>query len=93
MITNDKLVTLIRLRDLLYSGVQPTLRECGFSAAIIQELFKEQLIRLGDQKFGNDPDRCVIEEILPAGHAFISQQHALRDRHNFTELNYVDAAA
>ena len=89
MTANDKLVTLIRLRDLLYFGVRPTLRECGFSAAIIQGLVKEQLVRLGDQKFGTDPDRCVIEEILPAGQAFISQQHALRDRHNFTELSYV----
>jgi hypothetical protein len=91
MIDNDKLVALIRLRDILYFGVRPTLRECGFSAAIIQELVKEQLVKLSDQKFGKDPDRCVIEEILPAGHAFISQQHALRDRHNFSELSYTDA--
>ncbi|MGA9450651.1 MAG: hypothetical protein WBW41_04815 [Verrucomicrobiia bacterium] len=73
----DKLVALIRLRDMLYSGVRPTVRECGFSAEIVQELFKEQLIQLGDKKFGDDPDRYVIEEILPAGHSFISQQHAL----------------
>ena len=78
----DKQVALIRLRDMLYFGVRPTLRECGFSAEIVQELFKEQLIRLGDKKFGDDPDRYVIEEILPAGHSFISQQHALRDRRN-----------
>ena len=91
MIDNDKLVALIRLRDLLYSGVRPTLRECGFSAEIVQGLVKEQLVRLGDKKFGNDPDRCVIEEILPAGHAFIAQQHALRDRHNFNQLSHAEA--
>jgi len=88
MIDNDKVVTLIRLRDLLYSGVRPTLRECGFSAAIIQGLVKEQLVKLGNNQSGNDPDRCVIEEILPAGHAFIAQQHALRDQHNVNELSY-----
>ncbi len=91
MIENDKLVRLIRLRDLLYFGVRPTLRECGFSAAIIQKLVEEQLIKLGDEKFGNNPDRCVIEEILPAGHAFIAQQHALRDRQNFSELSFTEA--
>jgi hypothetical protein len=37
---------------------------------------------LGDKKFGDDPDKYVIEEISPAGLAFIAQQHALRDRHN-----------
>jgi glutaredoxin-related protein len=78
----DKQVALIRLRDMLYFGVRPTLRECGFSAEIVQELVKEQLIQFGDKKFGDDPDRNVIEEILPAGHYFISQQHALRDRRN-----------
>ncbi len=78
----DKLVALIRLRDLLYFGVRPTIRECGFSAEIVQALVKERLIQLGDKKFGDDPDRYVIEEILPAGHAFISQQHALRNRRN-----------
>jgi hypothetical protein len=91
MIDNDKLVTLIRLRDILYSGVRPTLAECGFSAAIVQGLAKEQLLRLGDNKFGADPDRCVIEEILPAGHAFIAQQHALRDRRNYGELSHAQA--
>jgi hypothetical protein len=91
MIANDKLVTLIRLRDILYFGVRPTLPECGFSAAIIQELVKEQLVRLGDNKFGADSDRCVIEEILPAGHAFIAQQHARRDRHNLSELSHAEA--
>jgi glutaredoxin-related protein len=76
---NDKLVALIRLRDMLYFGVRPTLRQCGFSAEIIQALVKERLIQLGDRMFGDDPDRYVIEEILPAGHSFISQQHALRN--------------
>ena len=78
----DKLVALIRLRDMLFFGVRPTLRQYGFPAEIVQALFKERLIQLGDKKFGDDPDRYVIEEILPAGHAFISQQHALRDRRN-----------
>jgi hypothetical protein len=91
MIDNEKLVALIRLRDLMYSGVRPTLRECGFSAEIIQGLVKEQLVKSGDQNPGNYTDRCVIEEILPAGHSFIAQQHALRERHNFSELNYAEA--
>lgn len=76
----DKLVALIRLRDMLYFGVRPTLRECGFPPEIVHELAKGGLIQLGDKKFGDDPDRYVIQEILPAGHSFISQQHALRDR-------------
>jgi len=76
----DKLVALIRLRDMVYFGVRPTLRECGFPPETVQELAKERLIQLGDKKFGDDPDRYVIEEILPAGHSFISQQHALWDR-------------
>ena len=91
MIDNDKLVALIRLRDLLYSGVRPTLRECGFSAEIIQGLVKEQLVKSGDQKPGNYTDRCVIEEILPAGYSFIAQQHALRDRHNVNQLSCAEA--
>ena len=91
MTANDKLVALIRLRDLLYSGVRPTLRECGFSAESIQGLVKEQLVKSGDQNPGNHADRCVIEEILPAGHAYISQQHALRDRHNVNQLSYAEA--
>jgi hypothetical protein len=78
----DKLVALIRLRDMLYFGVRPTLRECGFPTPIVQELAKEQLIRLGDKRFGGDLDRYVIEEVLPAGLSFISQQHALGDRLN-----------
>jgi len=79
MIDNDKLVALIRLRDMLYFGVRPTVRQCGCSAEIVQELVKERLMQLGDKKFGDDPDRYVIEEILPAGHSLISQQHALRE--------------
>jgi hypothetical protein len=79
---NDKLVVLIRLRDMLYCGVRPTLRECGFPAEIVQELVKERLIQLGDKRFGDDLDRYVIEEILPAGHSFISQQRTLHDRLN-----------
>jgi hypothetical protein len=78
----DKLVALIRLRDMLYFGVRPTLRECGFPPEIVHELAKEGLILLGDKTFGDDPDRYVIEEILPAGLYFISQQHAIRDRLN-----------
>ena len=78
----DKFVALIRLRDMLYCGVRPTLRECGFSADIVQELVKERLIQLGDRRSGDDLDRYVIEEILPAGHSFITQQRALRDQLN-----------
>lgn len=78
----DKLVALIRLRDLLYFGVQPTLRQCGFAPEIVQELTKERLIRLADRKFGDVLDRYIIEEILPDGLSFILQQHALRNRLN-----------
>jgi hypothetical protein len=78
----DKLVALIRLRDMLYFGVRPTLRQCGVSVEIVRELVREGLLQLGDKRFGDDLDRYVIEEILPAGHSFISQQHALRDRLN-----------
>ena len=76
----DRLVALIRLRDMLYFGVRPTLRQCGHPPEIVQELTKERLIQLGDKKFGDDLDRYVIEEILPAGVSFILQQKALRDR-------------
>jgi hypothetical protein len=79
---NDKRVTLIRLRDIIYSGVRPSLRECGFSAETIQELVKEQLILSRDKHSGDDSDRYIIEEILPAGHFFISKQHALGDQRN-----------
>jgi hypothetical protein len=78
----DKLVALIRLRDLLYFGVRPTVRESGFSAEIVQALTQEQLIQSGAKQFCDDPERYVIEEILPAGHSFISQQHALHNPHN-----------
>ena len=78
----DKLVALIRLRDMLYFGVRPTLRQCGLSPEIVQELTKEKLIRLADNKFGDVLDRYIIEEILAAGLSFIRQQHALRDRPN-----------
>jgi hypothetical protein len=67
---------------MLYFGVQPTLRECGFPLEIVQELAKAGLIRLRDKKFGDDADRYVIEEILPAGLSVISQQDAVPDRHN-----------
>jgi hypothetical protein len=76
----DKVVTLIRLRDMLYFGVRPTLRQCGFRPEAVRELAKDGLIQLRDTKFGDDPDRYVIEEILPAGFSFILQQRALRDR-------------
>ena len=79
---NDKLVALIRLRDMLYCGVRPTLRECGFPEEIVQELAKEGLIQLGDRRHDDDLDSSVIEEILPAGLSFISQPRALRDQHN-----------
>jgi hypothetical protein len=78
----DKLVALIRLRDMVYFGVRPTLRQCGFPAEIVQQLAKERLLQLGDKKFGDDPDRYVIEGISPAGVSFILQQKALRDRLN-----------
>ena len=78
----DKVVALIRLRDMLYFGVRPTLRECGYSADIVQELVKEGLIQVRDKGHGEKLDRYLIGEILPDGHAFISQQHALRDQLN-----------
>ena len=74
----DKFVALIRLRDLLYCGVKPTLRQCGFAPEIVQELTKERLIQLADKKSGDDLDRYVIEEILPAGVSFILEQKASR---------------
>jgi hypothetical protein len=75
----DKLVALIRLRDMLYFGVRPTLRQCRCPPEIVQALTKEQLIQLGDKKFGDALDRYVVEELSPAGVAFILQQKALRD--------------
>lgn len=78
----DKRIALIRLRDMVYFGVRPTLRQCGFPPETVQELVQGRLIQLGDKKFGDDLDRYVIEEILPAGLSFISQQRALRDQHS-----------
>ncbi len=79
---HEKLVALIRLRDLVYFGVRPTLRQCGFSPETVRELAKEGLLQLGDKSSGDDLDRYVIEEILPAGLSFIFQQKTLRDRIN-----------
>jgi hypothetical protein len=79
---NDKRIALIRLRDIIYSGVRPTVRECGFSAENVEELAKEGLILPGGKMSGAESDRYVIEEILPAGHAFISQHHGLHDQRN-----------
>lgn len=78
---NDKRVALIRLRDAIYSGVRPTVRESGLSAENVLELAKEGLIQPGEQMFSDEPDRCVIQGILPAGHIFISKHHALHDQH------------
>ncbi len=75
----DKFVALIRLRDMLYFGVRPTLRQCGLAPDVAQELTKERLIQLVDKGSGDDPDRYVIETISPAGVSFILQQKALRD--------------
>jgi hypothetical protein len=78
MTDNDTFISLVRLRDMLYFGVRPTLRQCGFAPEIVRELAKQGLIQLGDKKFGDDPDRYVIEEVLPAGLSFISHQTASR---------------
>ena len=77
----DKLVALIRLRDMLYFGVRPTLRQCGFPQEIVQELAKEKLIQLGDKGSGDEPDSYLIQDILPAGFSFISEMHALVTNH------------
>ena len=74
MTDRQKLVTLIRLRDTLYFGVRPTLRQCGLALDIIQDLADEGLIRLGDKSTGEDLDRYIIDGISPAGFSFISQQ-------------------
>jgi hypothetical protein len=79
---NDKRVALIRLRDIIYSGVRPTLRECGFSTENVEELVKEGLILPSGKISGGESNRYVIEEILPAGHAFISQHRAFHDQRN-----------
>jgi hypothetical protein len=54
---NEKSVALIRLRDMIYFGVQPTVRQCGLPPETIQELAKERLVLLRDRKFGDDLDR------------------------------------
>ncbi len=82
MTDKDKFVTLVRLRDMVYFGVQPTLRQCGFPPEVVQALAKEGLIQLGDRKFGDDLDRYFIEGILRAGASFIMQQKALRQQAN-----------
>lgn len=79
---SDKRVALIRLRDIIYSGVRPTMRECGFSLENVEELVKEGLIQPSGKMSGDESDRCVIEEILPAGHAFISQHRTFHDPHS-----------
>ena len=84
---NDKRVALIRLRDIIYSGVRPTVRECGFSAENVQELSDEGLIQSGDKLFPDEPGRNVIKGILPAGHAFISRHHVLYDQRDQYEYS------
>jgi hypothetical protein len=76
---NDKRVALIRLRDIIYSGVRPTVRECGFSVENVEELVKEGLIQPSGKMSGDEFDRYVIAEILPAGHTFISQHRTFHD--------------
>lgn len=70
---NDKRVALIRLRDIIYSGVRPTVRESGFSAENVEELVKEGLILPRGKMSDAEPNGYLIEEISPAGHAFISE--------------------
>lgn len=82
----DKQIALIRLRDIIYSGVRPTVRQCGFSQEIIQELIKEQLIRAGDVQSAADAGSVVIEEILPAGHTFILHQHAVNAQNKLSPV-------
>ena len=80
MTDKDTFITLVRLRDMLYFGVRPTLRQCGFAPEIVQDLVNRGLIRVGDKQFGDEPDRYEIEAILPAGVAFISHQDAFSGR-------------
>ena len=70
---SKKRMALIRLRERIYSGVRPTVRECGLSAENVAELVKEGLILPRGKMPGGESGRNVIEEILPVGHAFISQ--------------------
>ena len=76
MTDKDKFVAVVRLRDMVYFGVRPTLRQCGFAPEVVKALFKEGFIELGDRKFGDDLDRYVIEGISRAGASFILQQKA-----------------
>ena len=62
------------------------MRECGFSAENVQELANEGLIQSGAKLFPGEPGRDVIQGILPAGHAFISQHHALSDQRNLPPI-------
>jgi hypothetical protein len=78
----NKRVALIRLRDIIYSGIRPTVCESGFSAENIEELVKEGLILLNGKMSGDESGRNVIDEILPAGHAFISKHRAFHDERN-----------
>ena len=82
MTDKDKFVTLVRLRDMVYFGVQPTLRQCGFPPEIVKALAKEGLLQIGDKKFGDELDRYFIEGIPRAGASFIMQQKALREQLN-----------
>src|SRR5580698_2099008 len=83
---NDKRVALIRLRDTIYSEVRPTVRECGFSTENVEELIKEGLILPSGKMSGDESDRYVIEEILPAGHTFISQHRTFHDERNLPPM-------
>ena len=78
MTDQDKFVALIRLRDMLYFCVRPTVRQCGQEPEVVRVLTQEGLIQLSDKKSGDDVDRYVIEAILPAGKSFIAAQKALR---------------
>ncbi len=80
MTDREKFITLIRLRDMMYFGVQPTVRQCGYGPEVLQDLAKQGLIRVADRKCGDALDRYVIEGILPAGNSFITEQKALRFR-------------
>ncbi len=79
MTDRNKFVTLIRLRDMMYFGVQPTLRQCGFAPQVVQELAKDGFIRLSDKRFGEEVDRYVVEGLLPAGASFILEQKTARN--------------
>jgi hypothetical protein len=63
----DKLVALIRLRDMLYFGVRPIVRQCGCSAEIVQELVKERLIQLGDKNLATIPTDMSLKKSCQPG--------------------------